>query len=75
MKRFSLVNLPKDVFDKVHDINFYYDECRLKGEAWLEDGWVFEYDGSHYINFESRDDLINEVRNFTIDEQEYNKKR
>ena len=69
MRRFSLENLPKDVYEKVHYLNFYWDEEMLKGEAWLEDGWVFEYDGSHYINFDSRGDLINEVRNFVIKEE------
>ena len=68
MERFALEHLPKDVYERVSCINFFWEEETLKGEAWLEDGWVFEYDESHYMSFDSREELINEVRNFTIKE-------
>lgn len=65
---FELKNLPKDVQEKIYDINFVDDEADLIGFVNLKDGWCFECDGSHVEGFSSRKDLIDIVRNYTKQE-------
>ena len=67
---FKLENLPKDVREKIVDIDFTPDEEDVMGFVNLKDGWVFEWDGSHTEGFESRNDLIDIVRNSTIREKD-----
>ena len=65
---FKLKNLPKDVQEKIYDIDFVDDEEDLIGFVNLKDGWCFEWDGSHVEGFSSRKDLIDIVRNCTKQE-------
>lgn len=63
---FKLENLPKDVREKIQDIEFTPEEDEVMGFVNLKDEWVFDWDGSHIEGFESRKDLIEIVRDFTI---------
>lgn len=58
---FKLEKLPKDVREKIHDIDFTPND-NVMGFVNLKDGYEFEYDGSHVEGFESRNDLIELVR-------------
>lgn len=62
---FKLEKLPKDVREKIHDIDFTPDEPDVMGFVNLKDDYEFEWDNSHVETFESRNDLINLVRNYT----------
>lgn len=61
---FKLEKLPKDVREKIHDIDFTPDEDNVMGFVNLKDEYEFEHDGSHVEGFESRNDLIDLVRNY-----------
>lgn len=65
---FKLENLPKDVKEKINDMYFVTGEDFI-GFVNLKDGWVFDWDVSHVAGFESRKDLIDIVRNSTIQER------
>lgn len=66
---FKLENLPKDVREKICDIDFFEawerEETGNMGIVYLEDGWMFDWDESHTSAFENRKDLIDIVRNYT----------
>ena len=70
MRRFDINKLPVDVLEKIYDIYWNdgetFDEDTL-GEVWLEDEYVFEFDGSHCTTFDSRKELIDVVRTCVIE--------
>lgn len=59
---FKLQNLPKDVREKIHSIDFTPEEEHIIGFVNLKKGWVFDWDDSHVEGFSSRQDLIEIVR-------------
>ena len=65
---FKLEKLPKDVKEKIEDIEFLSGE-EFMGFVNLKDGWVFDWDESHIASFDSRNDLIDIVRYSTIEEK------
>lgn len=71
MERFKLKDLPKDVSERLAGISFYKEEGELKGQAWLIAEWVFldEDEETHFISFDSMEDLIDSVRHWTIKEE------
>jgi len=64
---FKLKDLPKDVREKIDKIVFVKGENYL-GEVYLDDGWVFEWTETHISNFDTKEELIDIVRNCTIRE-------
>ena len=72
MRKFDINKLPADVLEKVLEISFdedgFLNEDEMLGEVWLDEGWMFDYDGSHYGQFESRKDLIELIRTSVVKE-------
>ena len=66
MRKFDINKLPADVLEKVLEISFdengFLNEDEMLGEVWLDEGWMFYYDGSHYGQFSNRKDLIELIR-------------
>lgn len=67
---FKLENLPKDIRQKVNYIEFYdtweRENTGNMGVVFLKDEFEFDWDNSHTTAFDSRNDLIDIVRNSTI---------
>lgn len=64
-RRFKLENLPKDVREKIYEINFVGEgemaDENVIGECNLKDGWLLDGE-THYFTFCSRQELIEDIR-------------
>ena len=71
MRRFDINKLPKEVREKISDIQWAIDEedmCGLQGQVNLKDGYEFIM-GGHIEGFENRADLIKMVKNCVVEER------
>ena len=67
IKPFKLENLPKDVKEKISNIEFNQGKIFIMmGWVRLKDDYVFEYDNTRNESFYNKKDLIGLVRHCTI---------
>ena len=71
MRRFDINKLPKEVREKISDIEWAVDEedmCGLAGQVILKDGYEFIM-GGHLEGFQNRTDLIKMVKSCVVEER------